>query len=144
VERVAEAAGLARVRLSVAVVGDEEMGRLHERYLGDPETTDVLTFDLSPGTGRGAGGDGAGIDPGGGWRGGRVEGEVVVCMDEARRQASRRGHAVREECLLYVVHGLLHLMGYEDDTRTAFRKMHRRENELLTAAGYGALFGRVS
>jgi len=110
-------------RLSVAVVDDDEMAGLHATYHHDPTTTDVLTFDLTDG---GAGG--------------RVDGDVVVCLDEAARQAAARGRPTRDEALLYALHGLLHLAGEDDTDPAGFERMHRREDALLTAAGYGPIF----
>jgi len=113
---------LGPLAVHVRVVDDAEMGRLHERYRGEAGTTDVLTFDLRDQP----------QEP--------IEGDVVVCLDEARRQAARRGHATRLEVLLYALHGLLHLAGEDDHDPAGFERMHRREDELLTAAGHGAVF----
>lgn len=121
--RIAGLAGLTDCRLNLAVVDDARMSQLHEQYLGIAGTTDVLTFDLRD-------------EPNG-----PVEGDIVVCMDEAGRQAVHRGHDTRLELLLYAVHGLLHLMGEDDHAPADYEKMHRREDELLTLAGLGAVFG---
>jgi probable rRNA maturation factor len=125
--QVAAAEGLRTGELSIAVVGDAAMRRLHARHLGDAHTTDVLAFDL--GTDR---------------RRGRLDGEIVVCGDVARRLARRRAPTraeMRRELALYVVHGLLHLAGYDDRTPRGFRRIHAREDELLRELGLGAVFG---
>ena len=110
--------------LSVAVVDDDSMAELHERFLKVAGPTDVLTFEIE----RDADG--------------RVsEGEVVVCLGEAARQAGARGHAVEHELLLYAIHGLLHLSGYDDLDDAGYDRMHAREDELLAALGVGAVFG---
>lgn len=111
-------------QLSVALVGAATMSRLHRRYLGRRSVTDVLSFELEA--------DESGV----------VEGEVVVCLDVARREARRRGHAVESELLLYALHGVLHLCGYEDETEAAYRRMHAREDRLLRELGMGAVFSR--
>ena len=109
--------------LSVAVVDDATMAELHERFLGVAGPTDVLTFELDH--------DAAG----------RVsEGEVVICLGEATRQAAGRGHGVAEELLLYAVHGLLHLSGYDDRDADAYERMHAAEDDLLAKVGVGAVF----
>jgi len=108
----------------VRVVRDEEMARVHGRWLGDPTTTDVLTFDL-------------GSDP----KAGLVDADLYVCADEAARQAEARGHGIEAELLLYVVHGVLHCLGYDDADPAAARAMHEREDEILQAIGVGALYG---
>ena len=109
-------------RLGVTVVGDAAMADLHGRHLGDATTTDAMTFELDR-------------------EGDRVtDGDVVVCLDVAEREAAARGHAVREELLLYAVHGLLHLCGHDDRDAASHAAMHRREDELLAAVGVAARF----
>ena len=109
--------------LSLALVGDKTMSELHERFMNIPGPTDVLTFPLEH-------------DP----RGRCVAGEVVVCVPEARRRAKTHGVAVRDEVLLYAIHGMLHLSGFDDRTPADYRKMHRAEDRILTELGVGAVF----
>jgi probable rRNA maturation factor len=109
--------------LSVALVGDAEMSALHERFLGIAGPTDVLTFPLEQ--------DESGCD---------IAGEVVVCVPEARRQAKLNGNSARQELLLYALHGMLHLSGFGDRTPLEFRKMHRKEDEILRQLGVGPVF----
>ncbi len=120
--RVAALGGVTEGEICIAVVGDRQMARMHRRYRHVSGTTDVLTFDMSESSTDG------------------VEGDVVVCLDEAVRQASVRGHSLRLEVLLYALHGLLHLLGYDDTDPSDAKAMHRREDELLTAAGFGPVF----
>ena len=110
-------------RLSLALVGDAEMARLHEQFMGLPGPTDVLTFELEHDA-----------------EGAPTEGEVVVCVPHARRQARLRGIELRRELLLYSLHGMLHLSGYDDRARRDFETMHRREDQLLTRLGIGPVF----
>ena len=109
--------------LSVALVGDRRMSQLHRQFMKVNGPTDVLTFPLD-------------FDR----RGRPVSGEVVVCVPEARRRAKREGVAVERELLLYALHGLLHLCGYDDRTDAAFRAMHRTEDQILTRLGVGPVF----
>jgi probable rRNA maturation factor len=109
--------------LSVALVGDRKMSDLHERFMGIAGPTDVLTFPLDA--------DG---------RGRPVAGEVVVCVPEARRRAKAEGVPVERELLLYALHGMLHLCGYDDRTDASFRAMHRTEDQILTRLGVGPVF----
>jgi probable rRNA maturation factor len=120
--RIAALAGVGRGTLTVAVVDDRVMGQMHSRYRGCSGTTDVLTFDHRN------------------HRNAPLEADIVVCVDEAVRQADLRGHDTRDEILLYAVHGLLHLMGYDDHDPQAAAVMHAREDELLTAAGVGSIY----
>ncbi len=121
--RIAGLAGVTHGRLAMAVVDDKQMISMHEQYCGQPGTTDVLTFDIRDSEDQ------------------PVEGDLVLCMDEARRQATERGHDTRLELLLYAVHGLMHLLGEDDHDEAGYQKMHRREDELLTRAGLGPVFG---
>jgi probable rRNA maturation factor len=73
-----------------------------------------------------------------------VELDTVLCADESRRRAEECGHGVREELLLYAVHSLLHVQGYDDITPAKARRMHRREDELLQAIDVGALYAPAS
>lgn len=112
--------------LSLALVRDSEMAALHLRFLGIPGPTDVLTFPLDQ--------DDHGRD---------IAGEVVVCVPEARRQAERNGNPVEQELLLYALHGILHLSGFDDRTPVGFRKMHRKEDEILQKLGIGPVFSKA-
>jgi rRNA maturation RNase YbeY len=109
--------------LSVAIVGARKMGELHDTYLKIPEPTDVLTFELEHG------------------RNGKVmSGEVVVCLPVAREMARVNRRAVREELLLYALHGMLHLGGFDDRTRKGYAAMHAMEDEILIRLGVGPVF----
>jgi probable rRNA maturation factor len=110
----------------VRIVGDDEMGALHAAHTGDPTTTDVLTFDLRD--------DGDGP----------LDVDIVVCADEAARQAADRARPVERELLLYALHGALHCLGHDDHDDDAFARMHAREDEVLARIGVGALFGDSS
>jgi probable rRNA maturation factor len=113
----------ALAELSVALVNDARMAELHQRFMNVPGPTDVLTFELEHD------------------RSGDVtSGEVVVCVPQARRQAKARAIDVHLELLLYALHGMLHLCGFDDRTDRGFRTMHRREDDILTALGFGPVF----
>lgn len=109
--------------LSVALVGDRRMSALHAQFMGIPAPTDVLTFPLE-------------FDR----RGRATSGEVVVCVPEASRRARETRGSVERELLLYALHGLLHLCGYDDRTEPGYRRMHRREDMILTQLGVGPVF----
>ncbi|MBL8759163.1 MAG: rRNA maturation RNase YbeY [Phycisphaerae bacterium] len=119
-EGVAALDGSGEVR--VRVVGDAEMAAAHERHSGVPGTTDVLTFDLRERPD------------------GPLDVDVMVCADEAARQAASRGHAVEREVLLYAVHAVLHCLGEDDRDEASAARMHAREDEVLRAIGVGATF----
>jgi probable rRNA maturation factor len=99
------------------------MAELHQQFMGHSGPTDVLTFPLDEDA-----------------RGRVTSGEVVVCVPEARRRAEQHGVPVRKELLLYALHGMLHLCGFDDRTDSNFAAMHRTEDEILTAIGVGPVF----
>ena len=108
----------------VRVVDDGAMADAHQRWSGVPGTTDVLTFDL-------------------GTEGARLDVDLLVCLDEATRQAGARAHEPWRELLLYVVHGVLHCLGHDDHDETAAAEMHRLEDETLEAIGVGRTYAAV-
>lgn len=109
----------------VLIVGDAEMADAHVRFSGVEGTTDVLTFDLSEGATA---------------RGGALDVDILVCADEAGRQAAAHGHDRWRELLLYVLHGVLHCLGHDDHADEAFERMHAEEDRILTAIGVGPTF----
>lgn len=128
---VAEAArrlGVEGGEVSIRLADDEEMADLHRRYKGIEGPTDVLTFDLS-GNVRPKKPGGCGVDV-----------EIVIGAEVARREALDRGLEVETEVLLYAVHGLLHCLGEDDHDAAAARRMHRREDRVLSAMGLGAAY----
>ncbi|MFG0300125.1 MAG: rRNA maturation RNase YbeY [Phycisphaerales bacterium JB047] len=114
--------GSVRVR----IVGDEEMISAHDRFSGLATTTDVLTFDLAHNHED--------------FQTKTLDTDLIICLDEARRQSSPRPHTAIHELLLYIIHGVLHCLGYDDHDDQAYTRMHAREDELLTNAGIGAIF----
>ncbi len=91
--------GLSKRGLCVMVVDDAESAALHGQHFNDATPTDVMSFpDGSP-------------DPS--TRLTRL-GDLAVCLDVARRVAAKRGRPEHEELALYVLHGTLHLLGYDD------------------------------
>lgn len=118
--------GSGRVRIGLALVSDERMAQLNGTFLGHEGPTDVLTFDLRDE-----------LEPDHDLD---LDGEVVVSVDTAEREAARRGHAPLVEAMLYAVHGTLHLLGHDDHDEAAAARMHDIEDEILMAMG--AVLGR--
>ena len=120
---------------AILLLDDRRMDQLHRRTMNIPGTTDVLTFDHRHSAARTAAGrPGAPRSP--------LALQTVVCVEEARRQAKERGHPMRHELLLYMVHSLLHVTGYDDSAPTAARRMHRKEDDILRRLGVGPVFYR--
>ena len=116
---VLRAEGRPDAALSVTVVNDRRIAALHRDYLQVPGPTDVLSFPLDD--------DGDAGVPGLP----SLLGEVVVSADTAAREARARRLPFERELLLYVAHGALHLLGYDDHEPRERARMHRRQETLL-------------
>ena len=109
--------GVVRAEISILLVNDRRIGRLHAEWFGDPSPTDVITFPLST----------TGSD--------MLSGDIVVSAETARRCGCEFGWTPREELAYYVVHGLLHLTGHDDTSPAARRAMRARERAVMRAVG---------
>ncbi|MEX5295664.1 rRNA maturation RNase YbeY [Kocuria sp. CPCC 205268] len=107
--------------LSIAVVDEDEMARLHLEWMDLPGPTDVLSFpmdELRPGTAE---------EPAEG-----TLGDIVLCPPVARRQAEAAGHSVADELCLLTTHGILHLLGHDHAEPEERRTMFALQRDLLT------------
>ena len=100
--------------LCVHLVATQEITRLNETFLRHAGSTDVITFDHH-------GGDSP------------LHGEIFICIDQAVSQARRFRTTWQSELVRYFLHGILHLLGHDDQRPAARRKMKREENRLLRA-----------
>ena len=105
------------LEVSVVFVSDDALTALHGRFLDDPTPTDVITFDLE------------GDDEGG------PGGELYVSVDAAHRCAPEHDWPVENELLLYVVHGTLHLCGFDDHDEEDRKAMRRAEARVFGRLG---------
>lgn len=118
-----EQAGLALARLAklphvelqagVHLCEEQEMKDLHLQYLNDASVTDVMSFDGE----------------------GEYVGDVVACVDVARSEGDALGHGFWPELMFYILHGLLHNMGHDDDTPEKRRAMHDLQHSALRTIG---------
>jgi probable rRNA maturation factor len=92
--RVLRAVDVEPEELSIALVDDESMRELNRKFRRRNKTTDVLTFP----------GDGP------------LLGEIVISVDQARRQAADEKHSLATEVRYLILHGILHAMGYDHET----------------------------
>jgi rRNA maturation RNase YbeY len=107
---------LGGAELSVLLVSDGEMRKLNRRWRGVDRPTDVLAFAQA---------EGAGAAPVG------LLGDVVISVDTARRQAAERATPLGREGERLLIHGVLHLLGYDHERSPAeARRMQRRERAL--------------
>jgi len=102
--------------LSLAIVDDESIHELNRRYLQHDYPTDVLSFALEQ-------------------RENYLEGEVIVSVERAAAVAPGLGWSVADELLLYVTHGVLHLVGYDDRSPSERTRMRARERHHLARFG---------
>jgi probable rRNA maturation factor len=122
--------------LAICLVAAPEMTRLNEEFLRHKGSTDVITFDYSEKVGQASRLPYLSV-PRRGVRDTRtaspasLHGEVVVCLDEAVCQARRFRITWQSELVRYVVHGVLHLLGYSDRNRQARRRMKVAEDALV-------------
>lgn len=103
--------------ISIAVIDDAKMHELNLRYLNHDYATDVLSFRL----------DEEGEE--------RLEGEIIVSIDTAEREAAEYGWTRENELLLYVIHGALHLVGYDDEDLKDRKAMRAAEARHLARFG---------
>jgi len=103
--------------ISVAVVDDPTIHRLNRQYLDHDYPTDVLSFLLERSADR-------------------LEGEVIVSAQTARASAGQFGFSAEQELLLYVIHGVLHLVGCDDATPGEQAEMQDRQQAYLAQLGF--------
>ena len=108
--------------VSIAVLDDAAMRKISRRYLRKSSSTDVISFDLS---------DDSEPDK---------TFELVVNGPRAARQAKLRKHEPESELALYIAHGLLHNLGFDDSSVKNARRMHNTEDEILQQFGYGKVY----
>ena len=127
-EKVLVAQGVdSRAELGLVIVGQERMRQLNLSYLGKDVPTDVLAFSMLP---EQSGGDLAPfVAPPDGIQ---HLGEVIIAYPQAVIQAEEHQHSIKREIAILIIHGVLHLLGYEHDKPELEREMRAREAEILS------------
>ena len=92
--------------INILITTDREIRKINKRFLKHDFATDVVSFST---------------------------GDMVVSADTARRYAREHGIPFREELARYLVHGTLHLLGYDDRKRKDYVRMHRRQEEIIAS-----------
>lgn len=115
---LSEASSAARLRgvVSVLLAGDAEIRRLNREFRGKDKATDVLSFPMADGTGRV-----------------RLAGDLAISVETAAREADRRGHSLDLELRVLLLHGILHLAGYDHEMDSG--EMARKEDTLRKKLG---------
>jgi probable rRNA maturation factor len=125
VRQVLKAEGIAPpYEVSLLFSDSEIVRRLNRDYRGMDEPTDVLAFYMLP---QEQADDSFAIPPDGVTR----LGEVIISYPQAVVQAKEQGHSIERELALLIIHGILHLLGYDHEEPKEDRKMRERERELL-------------
>lgn len=119
--RILRELGQSEAEVSISLVDDPTIAELNETYRGRVGPTDVLSFSLLEG-------------PHSEYRGALL-GEVVVSLDTAARQARRRRRPLDDEVAHLVIHGVLHLLGYDHEEEDEAREMRGLERRLWRLVG---------
>lgn len=106
--------------VSIVLTDDTHIRELNRNYRGVDRPTDVLAFSQLEG--REFPSDSAPI----------TLGDIVISVETAARQAGEHGHSLQDELDLLTVHGVLHLLGYDDQTEEEAEEMRRHERRILT------------
>ena len=109
--------GFQTQEISITFANDQFVRRLNKQYRGIDQPTDVLAFSMREG-------DWAEIQP-------QILGDVVISVDTASRQAQEMGHDLDKELTILLVHGILHLAGYDHMQEEDARKMKGMERMIL-------------
>jgi rRNA maturation RNase YbeY len=122
--------GLEKAEIGICLVAAPEMTLLNETFLKHKGSTDVITFDYHM---EGRAGSPLPAARSGALRRARptLHGEIFVCVDEAVLQARKFDTSWQSEIVRYIIHGVLHLVGFDDSSAGARRKMKREENRRL-------------
>lgn len=115
--RALEIEGIPKAELSVLLVDDDEIRELNKRYRGDDHPTDVLAFSQRDGRY-------LEVNP-------NLLGDIVVSVETALVQSKKFKQTLEKELSLYLIHGLLHLLGYDDTEPVTSARMFKREEEIL-------------
>lgn len=97
--------------LSIAFVDEDSIKKLHATFLGDPSSTDVITFPKN--------------------RSFESAGEICISIDEAIKNSNSLGTTISDEITLYLIHGWLHLCGFDDKNEETIKEMRQAENDAL-------------
>ena len=122
---VLEAERQPESQMGIVITGQERIRQLHKDYMGEDETTDVLSFAMRD---QGPADAPEFIFP----EGGAAQlGEVIISYLQAEIQAREHGHSIAKEVAILLIHGTLHLLGYDHYETESRREMQAREKDIL-------------
>ncbi|MBU1044341.1 MAG: rRNA maturation RNase YbeY [Candidatus Omnitrophica bacterium] len=116
---VLKSQGIVSGELSVALADDPQIRDLHKRYLNKNTATDVLAFRM-------ADGEFGKINP-------QILGDVILSVETAQTQAMKLNLSIESEINLYLIHGILHLLGFSDKTKSGYAQMKKMQEELMNS-----------
>lgn len=93
----------SRGEISVVLIGDSKIKELNKKYRKRNKVTDVLAFDY---------------------------GEIFICLPRAKKQAKKLGHSLEKELAILLIHGILHLAGYDDRIKKDYNKMAKKQEQI--------------
>lgn len=114
--------GVENAAVSIVIVDDEHIRRINDKFLGKDTATDVISFELSDEQDE------------------KKVYDIVVNAALAKEEAGKRGHEPGDELALYVLHGLLHNLGFGDVDSKQAEKMHEAEDGILQEFGYPVVY----
>jgi probable rRNA maturation factor len=92
-----------KTEVNLVIIGEARMRKLNKKYRKINRVTDVLAFDY---------------------------GEIFICLPQARKQAKQLGNILKKELAILLIHGILHLTGYDDRTKKDYNKMVKKQEEI--------------
>ena len=119
VKFILKSVGVNDAKFSIVFSSDAEIKRLNYLYRRKNRSTDVLSFSMREGKRL--------------KRDSSILGDIVISVDRAKKQAGRFNSTFKKETCLYIIHGILHLLGYEDGGPSSRKKMQRKEAQILNA-----------
>lgn len=112
--------------LSVVLASDERIRKLNDQYRGYNSITDVLSFSS----------ESPEVENIEGIECSRYIGDIIISFPQAFRQAKQGNHSVESEVALLTIHGVLHLLGFDHDTKSNKQKMWSLQNSILDSLGF--------
>jgi len=121
VKKTASLFNLRKAQINIEVADDKKIIAVKKKFLKKNSVTDVISFDVSEGS--------------------EKIFDIIVNAELAKKQAKTRGHSAEAELALYILHGLLHQLGFDDMTARKSAKMHKTEDDILRKSGFGVVYG---
>lgn len=113
---------IKKANIDILLVSNSQIRKMNAKHLNHNYETDVISFSYSESLQKA--------------KASGLEGDLIVSLEMAKQQARFNGHPFINEVLLYVCHGILHLLGYDDHDPNKKKEMFKKQTQLLNDAGY--------